>query len=279
MYRSNIGFGLFILTMFCGIIGLLIVFVFSTNPYTPAGYEGYVYEKPRIYGKGGFQGINIGPSNYGLSLMRNEVINIDIRPNTYTERFKILAKDDLNLVFDFHAIVAVRKGKVRSILEKFGGIEWYQRFVKEPFRTYIRQAVQNYASTDLKTKRPQIALSVHKNIEQYLKNTPFILINLVIGNIEYPKIVADAVEKKLAAQQLLAEKETQKQIAMKDAEIRVEEAKGIAQAQKIINSTLTANYLQHEAINAQLKMADSPNHTTVYIPAGTNGMPLVISGK
>ena len=68
---------------------------------------------------------------------------------------------------------------------------------------------------------------------------------------------------------------TQKAIARKDAEIRIEEAKGIAEAQRIINATLTRNYLQHEAINAQLEMAQSPNHTTVYIPAGANGIPLV----
>ena len=100
-----------------------------------------------------------------------------------------------------------------------------------------------------------------------------------MGNIDYPDVVARAVEKKLAAQQLLEEKETQKQIAQKDAEIRIEEAKGIAEAQRIINSTLTENYLQHEAINAQLRMAESPNHTTVYIPVGTNGIPLVHQSK
>ncbi len=69
--------------------------------------------------------------------------------------------------------------------------------------------------------------------------------------------------------------EVQKQIAQKNAQIKIEEAKGIAEAQKIINKTLTTNYLQHEAIMAQQKMANSPNHTTVYIPVGTNGMPIV----
>ena len=64
-----------------------------------------------------------------------------------------------------------------------------------------------------------------------------------------------------------------------DAEIKIEEAKGIAQAQKIINETLTTNYLQHEAIKAQEKMAGSPNHTTVYIPVGANGMPVVYTPK
>ena len=79
----------------------------------------------------------------------------------------------------------------------------------------------------------------------------------------------------LSLKQLLEEKATRKEIAKRDAEIKIEEAKGIAEAQKIINATLTTNYLQHEAIQAQLKMADSPNHTTVYIPSGTNGIPLV----
>lgn len=59
------------------------------------------------------------------------------------------------------------------------------------------------------------------------------------------------------------------------AEIKVAEAKGIAEAQKIINETLTDKYLQHEAIQVQEKMAASPNHTTVYIPVGNNGIPVV----
>jgi hypothetical protein len=59
------------------------------------------------------------------------------------------------------------------------------------------------------------------------------------------------------------------------AAIRIQEALGIAESQKIINATLTDRYLQHEAIQAQLKMANSPNHTQIYIPVGTNGIPLV----
>ena len=57
--------------------------------------------------------------------------------------------------------------------------------------------------------------------------------------------------------------------------IRVAEAKGIAESQRIIDSSLTQNYLQYLAIKAQEKMAGSPNHTQIYIPVGTNGIPLV----
>jgi hypothetical protein len=51
--------------------------------------------------------------------------------------------------------------------------------------------------------------------------------------------------------------------------------KATAEVQDVFNSSLPKNYLQHEAIQAQLKMASSPNHTTVYIPSGMNGIPIV----
>ena len=259
------------------IVGLMIPLM--TNPHTPTGYEGYVYEHPRVFGEGGFRGAITGPTNFGASLWRNQVINIDTRPSTYTENFKILAKDDLNVSFNFHAVIGLEPGHIKRVVEEYGGEHWYPRFVKESFRTFIREAAQQYDSTDLKRRRKDMAEEVKTHMIRYLQNTPFRLVSLVVGNIDYPEIVAKAVEKKLAAQQLLAEKSTQKEIAQRDAEIRIEEAKGIAQAQKIINVTLTKNYLQHEAIGAQLKMAESPNHTTVYIPVGTNGIPLVKNTK
>ncbi len=250
-----------------------------TNPSTPPGSEGYVFEMPRLFGKGGFRGVITGPGNYGVSLYRNEVINIDTRPNTYTEQFKILAKDDLNVQFRFHLVIAIKPGEMKAVVEQYGGKEWYKRYVRESFRTFIRESAQQYPSGELKIHREALAKAVNVKLSAYLAKTPFKLINMVVGNIDYPEIVAQAVEKKLAAQQLLAEKETQKAIAAKDAEIRIEEAKGIAEAQRIINETLTTNYLQHEAINAQVEMADSPNHTTVYIPVGSNGIPMVFTGK
>ncbi|MBU1639280.1 MAG: prohibitin family protein [Proteobacteria bacterium] len=267
-------------------ISVALVLIFSTltltsctNPHTPAGNEGYVYEDPRIFGKGGHRGVVSGPGNYGVSLWRNKIINIDVRPATYTEKFKILAKDDLNVSFNFHAVISVNKGGVAEVVQNFGGENWYNRFIREPYRTFVRDAVQKYTSRDIKATREIIASDVERKLTEHLKGSPFKLVSLVVGDINYPDIVAQAVEKKLAAQQLLEEKSVQKQIAQKDAEIKVEEAKGIAQAQKIINETLTVNYLQHEAIMAQERMANSPNHTTVYIPSGSNGIPIVYTPK
>ena len=267
-----------IITLIIGLTSLMAAtlgLVACTNPHAPAGHEGYVFEEPRIIGEGGFRGVVQGPGNYGISAFRNRSINIDTRPTTYTEQFSILVKDDLNVAFDVHAVMKVQQGQVRSVVEAFGGPQWYERFVKEPFRTIVRQSVQEYSSRELKSERDDIASSIEAAVGAYLENAPFEVVRLAVGNIDYPAVVSQAVEKKLAAKQLLEEKQTQREIAQRDAEIRVEEAKGIAAAQEIINATLTPNYLQHEAIQAQRSMASAPNHTTVYIPVGSNGLPLV----
>ena len=87
--------------------------------------------------------------------------------------------------------------------------------------------------------------------------------------VQEAKNVIQINEMKIQQTEQLVKVEKQK------AEIKVQEAKGIAEAQKIINETLSDRYLQHEAIQAQEHMADSPNHTTIYIPTGQNGIPMV----
>lgn len=61
------------------------------------------------------------------------------------------------------------------------------------------------------------------------------------------------------------------QVAQQKAAITVEQAKGIAQSQAIINGTLTPQYLQHEAIQAQ----ESQSNKIIYVPSGNQGIPLV----
>ena len=108
-----------------------------TNPSTPAGHEGYVRENPRVWGKGGFRGALKGPQNYGVSLWRNEVENVDIRPQTYAETFNILAKDELNIAFRFQTIIKVTPGNIRVVVEEYAGSEFYTRYIKEPLRAMV----------------------------------------------------------------------------------------------------------------------------------------------
>ena len=73
----------------------------------------------------------------------------------------------------------------------------------------------------------------------------------------------------------LQQMESKLQIAQKNAKIKVAEADGIAEAQRIIAGTLTPSYLTHEAIQNQEKVIDSRTATVIYIPVGANGIPMV----
>ena len=61
----------------------------------------------------------------------------------------------------------------------------------------------------------------------------------------------------------------------KDILIRVTEARGIAESNRIISGSLTREYLQHEANQALLRFADKGNTNTVVVPANMTITPLI----
>ena len=79
------------------------------------------------------------------------------------------------------------------------------------------------------------------------------------------------MSRKLAATQELQRKDTEIEIERKERTKREVQAQGIANAMQIIRGQLNALYIQHEAIEAQKAMVNSPNHTVVYIPSGNDG--------
>jgi regulator of protease activity HflC (stomatin/prohibitin superfamily) len=246
-----------------------------TNPYTPPGFEGYVFEQPRILGAGGFKGAQIGPANFGISFWRNKVINIDTRPDTHNEAFDALTRDDLAISLHLSAVLWIKPGHIVQVVNDFGGEDWYARFIRPRLRSLVEDAVQRRASYELKTQWRAIEDEVRAGLQSYLLDTPFMLRDLSTTDMAYPKEIAQAVQRKLEARQLLEEKDTQVEIARRDAEIDVVEAKGRSEAQRLLGATLTPMYLQHEAIEAQAKGAGSPTRTTVYVPIGPSGVPLI----
>ncbi len=255
-------------------------FVFS-NPMVEAGYVGYVYKEPvkLSHTEGGFYRTIEGPARLGLRFSQNEykVIPIDIRYRTYSERFKILAADQLNIEFTAHVRLRTKRdeGSIREVVEVYGGSNWYQTNIKEPVRTQVRKAVQVYRSPEVKEHRATIESNVLQELHAFLADKPFEVDTISVGNIDYPDVVENAVERKLAAQQKLEEQRIQKAIAKEKADIKVIQAEGQAKAQEIVRQTLTALYIKHQAVKAMEELAKSPNKVFIYIPVEDMAIPLV----
>jgi regulator of protease activity HflC (stomatin/prohibitin superfamily) len=273
--------GRFVLGALLVVVALVVVVAAAsagcTSVTVEPGEVGYVYSKPLIMSGGGFVQTLPGPARWGVC-WRKFVTSIDIRQFTMDEKFSVLAKDDLLITFNAHAMLSVRsdENSVREVVEKYYGEKWYVEFFKERFRSRVYDAVREQDSRSAKEKRAEIAKEVLAAMREVCKETPFVVHDVVIGNITYPKLVQDAVEQKLASQQELERSVVRVEIAKREAQVKVEEAKGVAEAQHIINNTLTTNYIRHEYVNALMQCARSPNTTVIYVPLGADGLPFVM---
>ena len=273
------------------VAALLVWIIGSRNPYTPAGYVGYL-TKGAIFGKAHFYGIQRGPTSPGRSWLL-DVTNVSITPYTYNEDFTrddaVLSRDNLKIAFRVHTVWRVDDTRIPLFMERFsttsaaGELETdpdaivkiaYSHFVREPLRTYARDEVQRRNGMEVKDALIPIGDAVLARIQAYAAGSPFVISSVVVGNVQYPEEVANAVSRKLAATQELQRKDTEIEIERKERTKREVQAQGIANAMQIIRGQLSPMYIQHEAIEAQKQMVNSPNHTVVYIPAGAMGVPL-----
>jgi regulator of protease activity HflC (stomatin/prohibitin superfamily) len=263
----------------------------SSNPFTPAGYVGYL-TKGAVMGHSRFYGIQRGPTSPGRTWLL-DVTNVSITPYTYTDDFShddaVLSRDNLKVAFQIHTVWHIDETKVPLFMDRFSttvGREAlekspdaivttaYGNFIREPLRTFARDEVQRRNGLEVKDALIAIGDGVLARIQRYAAGSPFLINSVVVGNVQYPEEVASAVSRKLAATQELQRKDTEIEIERKERTKREVQAQGIANAMEIIRGQLSAMYIQHEAIEAQKLMVNSPNHTVVYIPAGPMGVPL-----
>jgi regulator of protease activity HflC (stomatin/prohibitin superfamily) len=274
-----------------GVFTVTVWFMGSRNPLTPAGYVGYL-TKGAVLGQSRFYGIQKGPTSPGRTWLL-DVTNVSVTPYTYTENFTgedaVLSRDNLKIGFRVHTVWRVDETKIPVFMERFSTTMAraehdkepdsivqvaYGNFVREPLKTYARDEVQRRNGLEVKDALIQIGDAVLGRIRQYATDSPFIISSVVVGNVQYPEEVANAVSRKLAATQELQRKDTEIEIERKERTKREVQAQGIANAMQIIRGQLSPMYIQHEAIEAQKQMVNSPNHTVVYIPVGPMGVPL-----
>ena len=263
----------------------------SRNPYTPAGYVGYL-TRGAVFGQSTFYGVQRGPTSPGRTWLL-DVSNVSITPYTYNEDFTageaVLSRDNLKIAFRVHIVWRVDGSRIPMFMERFsttmadGDAEQapdtivqvaYGHYIREPLRTFARDEVQRRNGLEVKDALIPIGDAVLARIRAYAADSPFVISSVVVGNVQYPEEVAAAVSRKLAATQELQRKDTEIEIERKERTKREVQAQGIANAMQIIRGQLSAMYIQHEAIEAQKAMVNSPNHTVVYIPVGPMGVPI-----
>ena len=226
--------------------------------------------------------------NFKMPLLTNSIefsakeIAIDI--NDLTPK----AADNLSLKdLDVSVFYRVPKDRVSELFVKYAAaaargadgvyMPAYGLMFREA-RSAIYEQVAKIDSLQLHKQREILQSAVQEELQGRLeKSDPgdLIITRVVVRALNTDPSIEAAIREAVEAEKRLEAKQVQVEIAKKDAEIEIERAKGIAEANNIINSSLTAEYLQHEVNTALLRFADNDG-SVVVIPANMQGFEMIL---
>lgn len=199
------------------------------------------------------------------------------------------AKDNLSLKdMDITVYYRAEANAIAELGAKYAGqsarppdVHYFLPAYNLVYRVARNSAYEEVAKVDslvMHTRRDELSAAIHEGMQKELEESDpgvFKITRVVIRAVATDPSIEQSIRDAVANQKKLEAMEVQTKIAQREAEIKVTEARGIAESNRIISGSLTREYLQHEANQALLKFAQSGNTSTVIMPAGMNMAPLI----
>lgn len=246
--------GLFALALIVGIFGSIIFLV----PWWPAviadNQEGVV---TRL---GDIKDETTGSGLYWRNPIITRLQRIDMRERTQSLATETVSQEGLKFGVTITIRYQVKPGSAVTL------VEGLQVPLHELVVTYANATIDDVATGKDKEKmyseegRVDIVRAVKDKLNEELG--AYALISQVIfEDITLPNSITTAIESQQAELEKIQKTENQKEVTENLAEIRRIEAQGIADANRIIEESLTREYLQYEAIQKF-----NPTAEKIYIP-------------
>jgi len=200
------------------------------------------------------------------------------------------ARDNLRLKdLDISVYYRVAPGSVAELMVKYAQASGTSNEALLPAygvvyregRDVIYQEVTKIDSLELHRNRDELREGISENLQLKLDAKDpgvFFITRVAVRALNTDPTIEAAIQRAVQAQKNLEAKEVEVEIAQRDAEIEIERARGIAEANAIINSSLTPQYLQHELNEALKKFAENEG-SVVVIPANTQGFSMILDGS
>ena len=263
----------------------VVFLVFSCFTIIPSGHVGV----PVLFG-------DVQEFTYGQGINAKnplyKVVKLETRLQQYTlsinldegevkgkaDDINVLTKDGLRVQVDGTLHWRIDSVKAWWIYQEVGRDmeQLIAKVVRPAIRGATRDQAGKYSATDLYSeKRNSYRVDVQDDLVERLGKYGVIFEDFVLRNIQLPASVETAIELKQATEQQIATKRNEVAIAEEEANRKIEEARGIAEAQSVIQDTLTREYLQWYYITTMHDLVDSPNNTIVIMPFDTELTPLL----
>ncbi len=208
----------------------------------------------------------------------NKMVTYDVRQQEVMESMAVLSSNGLEIKVDVSVWYLPSYAELPQLHQQ-KGTQYLERVVKPSMRSATRSVIGRYTPEEIySSKRDAIQNEIFVETMKLLEKE-FVQLNAVlVRDITLPPSIKTAIENKLTQEQASLEYEFRLERERKEAErIRIE-AEGKAEANRVLNASLTENILKEKGIQATLQLANSPN-TKVVIVGGENGLPLILNDK
>lgn len=206
----------------------------------------------------------------------NKVIKYDIRKLEQRMEMTVLSKNGLDITVEVSVLYKPDASKLGLLHKKIGSN--YLNVVVEPqVKSATREVIGKYDPEELyASKRDLIQGEIFSSSVSTMKDQYVILDKILIRNIELPPSIKTAIENKLKQEQASKEYEFKLTKQQKEAERIKIEAQGKADANEILNKSLTDKILKEKGIQATLELAKAPGSKIVIIGNSKDGLPIIL---
>lgn len=224
---------------------------------------------------------NVIKPGFGIKAPWNDIYKFDITDNLVEETIDVLDGSGLSINVDVTMNFHLNYDSVGEIYETYQ-FDFLRRLVRPVFRSTVRDVMGRYTAEEIySTKRAEVENLIQDEASEVLKKpgNNIILKSLLIRSITLPVQIKGAIENKLQQEQEALAYQYRLDREKSEAERKRIEANGEANANKIINSSLTPALLKMRGIEATTKLAESPNSKVIVIGSGKDGLPLILGGN
>lgn len=255
-------------------ISLIVILALSNSLFLTIdpGYNGILFKR---FG-GGLDKENIYGQGFHVIAPWNKVYLYDVRTNEAFESMTVLSKNGLNIKVELSYRYQPIAGKIGQLHEEIGA-KYLDRIIIPEIRSATREVIGKYLPEELySSKREAIQDEIFTRTSESISKKHLILDAVLIREVELPETLQAAIERKLKEEQSSLEYEYRLERERKEAERRVIEAQAKADANLILNASLTDRILQDKGIEATLELAKSPNSKVVVVGGAEGGLPLIL---
>lgn len=152
------------------------------------------------------------------------------------EEFRVTTRDGLVVAFDVSINYYTPSENVVKIYKKYR--KPFEELSKTVIHNYLREAfnttASNYTAAELYEKRTEFQKESEHKIKSLLEKDGFVIDQVVLLNeLRLPRSVVDNIELKVSASQMALRKQEELAQSIADAQKKIEEARGVAEALRI----------------------------------------------